>query len=81
MSMINFVLCLTQISCAGAVVAAAFSIDKILDINNCCTIDIGIIRTTISAPDIIDQVNSNIRQRSEATAAMAVVAGLVIPLG
>ncbi|MCG8624793.1 MAG: hypothetical protein MJE68_22700 [Proteobacteria bacterium] len=61
--------------------AAAFSIDKILDINNCCTIVIGIIRTTISAPDIIDQVNSNIRQRSEATAAMAVVAGLVIPLG
>ena len=58
--------------------AAAFSIDKILDINNCCTIA-GIIR--ISGPDIIDQFNSNIRQRSEATAAVAVVAGLIIPLG
>ena len=39
------------------------------------------ITVSLSVPDIIDQVNSNIRQRSEATAAMAVVAGLVIPLG
>ena len=63
--------------------AAAFSIDKILDINNCCgsTMDFFGITVSLSVPDIIDQVNSNIRQRSEATAAMAVVAGLIIPLG
>ena len=58
--------------------AAAFSIDKILDINNCCSIA-GF--RIIVAPDAIDLVNPNIRQRSEATAAMAVVAGLIIPLG
>lgn len=62
-------------------VAAAFSIDKILDINNCCTLVIGIIRTTFPAPDAIDAVNSNIRQRTEATAGVAIVAGLIIPLG
>lgn len=58
--------------------AAAFSIDKILDINRCCGT---ILFIPISAPDIIDAINSNIRQRTEATAAVAVVAGLVIPLG
>ena len=57
--------------------AAAFSIDKILDINNCCTIE----GSRIPVPDLIDEVNSNIRQRSEATGAMAMVAGLIIPLG
>ena len=58
--------------------AAAFSIDKILDINNCCTIEGTRI---ILAPDVIDEENSNIRQRSEATGAVAMVAGLIIPLG
>ena len=73
---------LSQLACAGAVVAAAFSIDKILDINRCCTFAIGIIQTTISVPEIIiDPINPNIRQRTEATAAVAIVAGLVIPLG
>ena len=61
--------------------AAAFSIDKILDINNCCTFTIAFVRATISAPEIIDEVNPDIRQRTEATAAVAVVAGLIIPLG
>ena len=58
--------------------AAAFSIDKILDINRCCTF----LGVTISVPEIfIDPRNPNIRQRTEATAAVAIVAGLVIPLG
>ena len=61
--------------------AAAFSIDKILDINNCCSTSTIFGTISVSASDFIDQVNSNIRQRSEATAAMAVVAGLIIPLG
>ena len=62
--------------------AAAFSIDKILDINNCCTYVLGFITISVSAPaEIIDRINSNIRQRTEAAAAVAVVAGLVIPFG
>jgi predicted acyltransferase (DUF342 family) len=60
-----------QIACAGAVVAAAFSIDKWLDIKN----NDVLYRALTLADD------NNIRTRTEATASLAVAAGVVIPIG
>ena len=51
-------------------IAASFSIDKMLDINE----NDGLVT-------VIDALNDNIRQRTEATAAVAIVSGVVIPLG
>ena len=52
-------------------VAASFTVDKFLDIKN----------NDILSPilDLLD--NNNIRQRTEITAAVAIVSGVVIPLG
>ena len=54
-------------ACAGAVIAASVSIDKFLDIKN----------NDLLSPFI----SNNIRQRTEATAALAIVSGVIIPLG
>ena len=58
-------------TCAGAVIAAGFSIDKIFDIYNTQTL-----QTIVD----IDVVNENLLQRTGAAAAMAVVAGIIIPV-
>ena len=58
-----------QVACAGAVVAGAFSINKIIDINN----------NQLLAPGV-DFLNDDLRQRTEAAAALTVAAGIIIPL-
>lgn len=64
-----------QIACAGAVVAAAISINKWLDIKNN-----DLLYPILTFFD--DNVHkNNIRTRTEATAALAVAAGVVIPMG
>ncbi|MCG8624188.1 MAG: hypothetical protein MJE68_19615 [Proteobacteria bacterium] len=64
-----------QIACAGAVVAAAISINKWLDIKN----NDVLYRILTLVDDNLYQ--NNIRTRTEATAALAVAAGVVIPMG
>ena len=56
-------------------IAASFTVHKQLDINNATILGL------VKVPDIIDDINSNIRQRTEATAAVAIASGVVIPLG
>ena len=53
-----------QVACAGAVIAASFSMDKILDMDGW----------------LIDHLNDNVRQRTKVTAAVAIASGVVIPL-
>ena len=63
-----------QVACAGAVVAAGFSLDKILDINN--TQRFGV----ISLQNFINSRNGNLRLRTEAAAGVTVAAGIIIPV-
>ena len=60
-------------ACAGAVVAGAFSINKIIDINSAQVL-------VFNLRNIVDLANDNLRQRTEAAAGLAVAAGIIIPL-
>ena len=67
-----------QLSCIGAVVAAVFTVNKIVELNNT---DSELLPKEIRLPNLIDVVEPNIRTQLEATAAVAIVSGIVIPLG
>lgn len=60
-------------ACAGAVVAGAFSINKIIDINNAQILGVNL-------RSIVDGLNDDLRLRTEAAAGLAVAAGIIIPL-
>ena len=70
-SKLNYWNVLFQVACAGAVIAAAVSIDKWLDIKN----------NDLLYPFITNFDNNHIQTRTEATAALAIAAGVAIPVG
>ena len=65
-----------QLACTGAVVAASFIIDKILDLNKADSL----LSDSGHLTDVINGTG-NVCTRLEATVAVAVISGLVIPVG
>ena len=59
-----------QLTCAGAVVAAGFTVNEVVKLHNNSTL-----------VERINEVNGNILTRLMATVSLALAAGLVIPLG
>lgn len=63
---------LFQVLSAGAVIAAAISLDKLMDINNSPFSDI--------ITGIIDVASADVRQATAAAAALVIVSALIIPM-
>ena len=63
---------LFQVLSIGAVIAAAISLDKLMDINNSPFSDI--------ITGIIDVASPDVRQATAAAVALAIASGLIIPM-